>query len=206
VKVIRNKDKGKREAKCKCYICGDPSHFAKECPRRKGDLNMVNFVDNLQLPDEWDVVSVEQDELDSDHICCMSEHEAGPGEEPTALTAAALPYDENLDKALVNWAFPVIRLPRAPDPKHPRVPEWMATHPLSPEQEACDHQWDERGYLPELRRFCSYCHNGVHWKKRIICDTCQVIVCTLCARIRLGLGRFPAYPYGYDDGSYRHLT
>ncbi|KAJ6420857.1 hypothetical protein OIU84_028267 [Salix udensis] len=92
VRVIRNKDKHRtmKERTCKCYICGDPRHFARECPRNNGNINKVNYVDNLHLHEDWDVMFVEQGEDDSDTICSLSEHE---GTEGPPIVQNTLPYD-----------------------------------------------------------------------------------------------------------------
>ena len=93
VRLIRNKDKARnlKDRNCKCYICGDPNHFAKECPRGRGNINRAHYLDNMDLPDDWDVVSVKQGESDSSEICSLSEHE-GPAAD-LSLVQKNLPYE-----------------------------------------------------------------------------------------------------------------
>ena len=63
--------------KCKCFICGEEGHFAKECKKNRGNITRAAVLENLDIPEDWDVVSVDQDEPDSDAICSMSEGETG---------------------------------------------------------------------------------------------------------------------------------
>lgn len=50
-------------------------HFAKECPKKRGDLVRAALLEGLALPENSDVVSVDFDEPNSDEICSVSEGE-----------------------------------------------------------------------------------------------------------------------------------
>ncbi|KAJ4784381.1 polyprotein [Rhynchospora pubera] len=74
IRVFKRKHADKVR-KCKCFICGEEGHFARNCTRQKGNIARAAIVENLDLDDDWDVLSVDQNEPDSDAICSFSEGE-----------------------------------------------------------------------------------------------------------------------------------
>ena len=66
-----------KQRKCKCYICGEPGHFAGECHIKKGDIHRAAVIENLDITDDYDVVSVDMDEEDRESIYSFSEGEDG---------------------------------------------------------------------------------------------------------------------------------
>ncbi|KAJ4757828.1 polyprotein [Rhynchospora pubera] len=68
IRVFKRKHADKVR-KCKCFICGEEGHFARNCTRQKGNIARAAIVENLDLDDDWDVLSVDQNEPDSDAIC-----------------------------------------------------------------------------------------------------------------------------------------
>ncbi|KAJ1700152.1 hypothetical protein LUZ63_008664 [Rhynchospora breviuscula] len=74
IRVFKRKHADKIR-KCKCFICGEEGHFARNCTRQKGNIARAAIVENLDLDDDWDVLSVDQNEPDSDAICSFSEGE-----------------------------------------------------------------------------------------------------------------------------------
>ncbi|KAJ4768479.1 polyprotein [Rhynchospora pubera] len=78
IRVFKRKHADKVR-KCKCFICGEEGHFARNCTRQKGNIARSAIVENLDLDDDWDVISVDQNEPDSDAICSFSEGEGSTG-------------------------------------------------------------------------------------------------------------------------------
>ncbi len=69
---IRHPD---RLRKCKCFICAEEGHFSRDCKQKHGNIERAHVTEQLELPQEWDVVSIDNDESDSSSICSISENE-----------------------------------------------------------------------------------------------------------------------------------
>ncbi|XP_042460670.1 uncharacterized protein LOC122044208 [Zingiber officinale] len=77
VRVFKKK-KAEQQKKCKCFICGEPGHFARDCKKQTGNIARAAILNQLDLPSDYDILSVDLNEADSDAICSFSEGEAGP--------------------------------------------------------------------------------------------------------------------------------
>ncbi|XP_074576876.1 uncharacterized protein LOC141833356 [Curcuma longa] len=84
IRVFKRK-KGDQQKKCKCFICGEPGHFARDCKRKTGNIARAAVMDQLDLPSDYDVLSIDLNENDSDAICSFSEGETGPNYVNVAL-------------------------------------------------------------------------------------------------------------------------
>jgi hypothetical protein len=157
--------------KCKCFICGEEGHYARECRRGKGDLARAALLEGINLPDDWDVVSVDLNEPDSEGICSASEGEANSSKELTASLVEA-PWELNL------MAFD-------------NVATWWKAPKVTKEQDECAHDWHDGRILgcPEAGRFvCDSCQKKTLPRYGTQCVYCELKFCGMCVRACLGRG------------------
>ncbi|ERN20006.1 hypothetical protein AMTR_s00071p00160240 [Amborella trichopoda] len=153
VRVIRKKNQDKA-GKCKCYICGDESHFARDCKRKTGNIARAAILDNLDLPDDYDVLSVDLNESDSDDICSISEGETGA----YAATIDSRPWRETA-------------LMLGPD-----TGGWRGQVNVGEKKKNCQHEWQHnQDILSTPDRRCAFCRVETNKRMRIFCPLCLLI-------------------------------
>ncbi|KAK7283188.1 hypothetical protein RIF29_12558 [Crotalaria pallida] len=55
---------------CKCSLCGAPGHFARDCKSSKVDRERLNIYCDLELPKDFDVISLQEGEDPNDSDIC----------------------------------------------------------------------------------------------------------------------------------------
>ncbi|KAJ4812318.1 polyprotein [Rhynchospora pubera] len=152
--------------KCKCFICGEEGHFARNCTRQKGNIARAAIVENLDLDDDWDVLSVDQNEPDSDAICSFSE---GEGSTSHSLMAGIneVPYETSMmiTNEEISWRV-VISVPQ--------------------EIQNCAHQWEDNSPVAQEFMKCLFCKEQTNPRMRAHCSICHLTVCPMCSRFNLG--------------------
>lgn len=174
LRLIKDKDKGKRTTKCKCYICGEEGHFARNCRSKKGRLDRANFYNNAEIPKDWDVISVGMDEDDRDEICSLSDGE-GPAED-TISAMIRSPFQEEDLKGLEYMAhFAMVLIFDQP---YGQKSTWMTIHAVPEEQKSCQHTWSD--LEQHGQRKCAYCWFYVEAKMSAQCEMCKLTACATC--------------------------
>ena len=72
-KFYRKGEDGKKTKLVKCFVCDEPGHIARDCPKVKGTLNSSNqvLVTSSSTPSKTDAEAAEWDLLAS--LCCVTE-------------------------------------------------------------------------------------------------------------------------------------
>ncbi|KAJ4775064.1 polyprotein [Rhynchospora pubera] len=167
IRVFKRKHADKVR-KCKCFICGEEGHFARNCTRQKGNIARAAIVENLDLDDDWDVLSVDQNEPDSDAICSFSEGEGGTTSSHSLMAGInEVPYET----AMMITSEEI---------------SWRVVTSVPQEIQNCAHQWEDNSPVAQEFMRCLFCKEQTNPRMRAHCSICHLTVCPMCSRFNLG--------------------
>nr|GMC61537.1 polyprotein [Ipomoea batatas] len=163
VRIDRRKNL-ERTSHCKCYLCDEIGHFARDCPNPKRNVKRVAIFEGLNLPNECDIVAVEDNESDSEAIFSLTE-----GEGETELT------------------FGIVRESVHVITHETRFPSWKPIVTMKPQQQACRHQWQDHQEIEAPGTdICLWCEYHIEKRARSHCPACLLTVCDTCSKTHLG--------------------
>lgn len=163
VRIDRRKNL-ERTSHCKCYLCDEIGHFARDCPNPKRNVKRVAIFEGLNLPNECDIVAVEDNESDSEAIFSLTE-----GEGETEL------------------AFGMVRESVHMMTHTLVAPSWKPIVTMKPHQQACRHQWQDHQEIEAPGTdICLWCEYHIEKRARSHCPACLLTVCDICSKTHLG--------------------
>ncbi|QBH21733.1 polyprotein [Polyscias mosaic virus] len=167
-----DKEKNLRNKKCKCFLCGEEGHFARNCRNKRRDVERVAVYENLELPTGHELVSADENEADSD-IYSLSE-----GEDVNTLFMHLTPLAPVEEETLCMMTV-----------THPtqsfligKPGGWQPMVSVSAEEFHCKHQWQHNQNVPECPDKCRCCGRITSAKCRIQCSARKITSCGLCSK------------------------
>ncbi|CAL5441627.1 unnamed protein product [Camellia sinensis] len=168
---------------CKCYLCGEEGHYARDCTKDKKNVKRVALFENLGIPDDYDVISVQPGDDDSDAIYSVSEGVDDTEQIGGGLTETIYMFRES-DKSY--WLG--------------KEGGYRAQVKVPPEIYHCQHEWNQHDPLPHDRRpECTTCKRNIAAQSKAFCFKCNALTCALCANHYFNFSKFnmqkPPIPY-----------
>lgn len=161
VRIFKRKKYGQQK-KCKYFICGEPGHFARDCKRKTGNIVRAAVIDQLDLPSDYDILSIDLNEPDLDAICSFSE-----GETSSPIYYAKLALED------MPWEVLETIFMMGPDNYG-----WRAQVFVGDAMKNCPHDWLENQPIPEGRYlYCTFCKMVTTDTMQLHCLACHMTSC-----------------------------
>jgi len=166
---VRKFKQHKPPPNCKCYLCGELGHFAKNCRNPRVNKERLHVYEEISLPEGIDLISLQGDEDPNDSDICS--------------------YDEDIDDRL---RTDFLDLKEEKDSLFMIVP-WRAESKISEEQQKCHHEWQFYQPISHLYRKCFICRLNTIDLNQGHCSKCTLTVCISDAKNHLQI-RVPPSP------------
>jgi hypothetical protein len=151
--------------KCKCYVCGEEGHFAKECPNDRKSSRRVSILKSLELPEDYEVVSVDEGEPQDDDIYSISDDENGYQNDVLDESLLVIVEEEGRKRYLLGQDGSYL----------PKVA-------VKKRQYKCSHNWLQGANVQLEKPQCTFCKRNIDRAPLYIhCPTCLLVACTMCS-------------------------
>ncbi|KAG6489854.1 hypothetical protein ZIOFF_051135 [Zingiber officinale] len=139
-----------------------PEDIGQYSEKQTGNIARASILDQLDLPSDYDIISVDLNEADSDAICSFSEGEAGP-------SYINLVLDDT------PWIQDTIYMLGAENCG------WRSQVFVGEKMKNCQHQWEENQVITDSKYLCcTLCKLVTTDTMRIHCVICKMTVCPAC--------------------------
>nr|GFB31218.1 hypothetical protein [Tanacetum cinerariifolium] len=177
-----NRKKG-RVKKCKCFICGKEGYFAKDCRSKQGNIARSAVYQELDLDDNWDIVSVN---FDDSSVYSISEGEGDVHQNISIMVqdtpieeAAFMAIEESDDEQDIEEEYDshhAFMFHPGPPTKIADMVQstgsWKPDKELPTQSKSCEHDWKENTVTNYT--ICYYCGILTTDMSRLNCPKCQL--------------------------------
>ncbi|GKD59684.1 RNA-directed DNA polymerase, partial [Tanacetum coccineum] len=168
-------------------------HFAKDCRSKQGNIARSAVYQELDLDDNWDIVSAD---FDDSSVYSISEGE-GDTHQSISVMVQDTPIEETVFMAIEDVESDDDSEEEDSPPSHyafmyhpgpptkiaemvQSVGSWRPNKELPPNSKECEHEWNENTVTNYT--ICYFCGILTTDTSRLNCPKCQLTTCALCAK------------------------